>query len=288
RAGVARAPEPGGRGASTPNRARGPGGAARKSSRSAIWESRTRSQSAYPSGSSPGRDRSFPLHAGSKAAGGVVDAAANIAATSSGSSRGRPESGALTLHSERRNADSDHEAALASWPRCRNTRYRSRLVRTAGPGGPSTRYSRPAPPSVSSAARTSTCASAEIRESCAATRNVPPSPSRRMTSQVCIRASTVGGAVTRPRLRKVSHHGGEPPVAVMSLSGLQVLTSRTGSTHRGGAGARRRRRAPAPPVRSVLGAVDDLQLGEPVQAPRAVLDADAAPLEPAEGLVGGE
>src|SRR3546814_14708316 len=42
------------------------------------------------------------------------------------------------------------------------------------------------------------------------------------------------------------------------------------------------RRAPG---LSGLGAVDDLGLGEAEQPPRAVLDADAAPLGPAEGLV---
>src|SRR5947209_648048 len=40
--------------------------------------------------------------------------------------------------------------------------------------------------------------------------------------------------------------------------------------------------------RSALGPVEDLELGEAVEPPRAVLDAEAAPLGPAEGLMGGE
>src|SRR5581483_2263428 len=42
---------------------------------------------------------------------------------------------------------------------------------------------------------------------------------------------------------------------------------------------------PTAPSSLLLGAVQDLELGEPVQAPGAVLDADTAPLGAAEGLV---
>src|SRR5438445_1069101 len=51
---------------------------------------------------------------------------------------------------------------------------------------------------------------------------------------------------------------------------------------------RRARRTITVDASGALRAVDDLDLGEPVEAPRAVLDADAAPLGPAEGLVRGQ